>query len=256
MTPASHALQRRLVFEGRLGEIGVLSWQVMWHAVRVARLVLLRLAWVRRQLQGWGPDIGGTANERLCQVVRIDDRERPLQVRFVQRHVFDDGGAEAGRHAVAANETLFEVSRRDLQGVSSEPSGREAIPGTERVWRGPLAAVEPDHPVAGSLLIRHAVRHELTAHRIDDLVDPHGVQSLWLIGRAPWSALQESRCRIRFLVVGVRPHARRIVQRKTAVVARIRTRIAIALILVRNPAPCAGQVDGRVLLGQRRPGGQ
>ena len=114
----------------------------------------------------------------------------------------------------------------------SKLSGREAIPGMLGILRRPLAPVEPDHAVAGSLLKRYAVRHQLTANRVDDLVDSHRIEPLWLIARRPRPALQEGRCRNPFLVVRVRPHAGGIIERKSAVIARISAGVAIALILV------------------------
>src|SRR5262245_23858149 len=110
----------------------------MRHVVLAARLVLVGLARIWRQLQRWSPDIRGAANERLCQIIGINNSERPLQVRFFQRHVFDDGRTKTSGYAVATSETLFDVCRRDLQGVALEPSGGEAIPGMLGILRRPL----------------------------------------------------------------------------------------------------------------------
>ena len=81
---SSHAVERRLVLEGRLGQVGILSRKVVRHAVAVARLVLFRLAGIWGYLERGGSHVRGAPNQRLRQVIGIDDRERPLEVRFFE----------------------------------------------------------------------------------------------------------------------------------------------------------------------------
>src|SRR5438270_631249 len=92
------------------------------------------LAGIRGKLPHGIAHIRCTANQRLRQIVRIDDGECPLQVWFFQRNMFNDCCTETRRHAIAPNETIFEMGGGDLQRVALKLSAGEAIPGMLRIW--------------------------------------------------------------------------------------------------------------------------
>src|ERR1051325_10430679 len=133
--------------------------------------------------------------------------------------MFDDGCPKTGRDAIASFEAFLEMCRGDFQRIAFKSSDGESIPGMERKLRWALASVEPDHAVAGSLLIRNTVCDELTTDGVDDPGDAHWVQSFRLIPRTTRPARKQRRGRNPFLVVGVSAHACRVIQRNTTVVA-------------------------------------
>src|SRR6185369_9027530 len=142
-------------------------------------------------LQGWGADVNRAPNERLGQVVRIDDREGPLQVRLIKIDLFDDRRTKTARNTIAANVAFLEVCRCHLEHVAFEFPRGESVPGMLRVLGRARATIEPDHSITRRLLISDTVGDELPRERILDFLDSERIQAERLIRRGSRPALEK-----------------------------------------------------------------
>ena len=77
-----------------------------------------------------------------------------------------DRAMKTGWHAVAAGETLFEVSGRDRQCVAFPLSKRKALPSSERILRRARASVQIDQSLAGHFAEQHAITNDFPRERI------------------------------------------------------------------------------------------
>src|SRR4029450_3636976 len=70
-----------------------------------------------------------SADERLFQVDRIVDERHQRQIVAVADEMFGHDSVRAARNAVALNDAVFHVCRRDRQLIAFQLAGRETVPG-------------------------------------------------------------------------------------------------------------------------------
>ena len=87
--------------------------------------------------------------------------------------VLGHGRVGAARDAVALDDPVLHVRRRDGQLIAVDAARRESVPGVLRVLGRVRPAVHPDDAIVTPEHTLERVRDQRLRHRIVDLVDPH-----------------------------------------------------------------------------------
>ena len=160
----------------------------------------------------------------------------------MSEEVFDHLAVRAGRRSVALDDALFHVGRRHDQLPVFPDAGGEAVPGVLGKIRRMRPAVHPDDAIGAPEAAGDRVGHELLRDRIENLQDAERRSG------AAHQVLDRMRLRLTFRLredrgvpgIGLLPIG--VVQRQTGVVAKLRTRDAMRLVLVADHGPVARDI--------------
>ena len=186
----------------------------------------------------------GAADLRLGQVDGIGNHRGVRQVIAVAHEELDQRRLIALGKAVSSQPALLEMRRLHFERLPDETSGREAHPRVRRPRRRMRTPVHPDGavpferlvvPVNGDEPLRVGIAL-LPGARVADRADRvrrHVAVALMMTERDAGR------------VVGQREQPRRFVDRKAAVVGKLRTRAPFERVFLERRGPVAGDVESR-----------
>ena len=183
-------------------------------------------------------------DQRFGEVHRIRDRADARHHVAVADEVFRERREIALRHAVPAQPALLDMRGRDHEHVALPLAGREAHPSVRRVRRRMRAAIHVDR----SFLVERADAvldgDEIARARLSLFPDRDVGRTAIDVRRHVYPALLFRQGQpVRVPALGVPAGA--VGQRQTGVVAELRTRDALAEVLLIARRPGAGQIDLR-----------